>query len=99
MDFPWEAFFISLAMLGANGYAIKWLKGNLDTLRKEHEGLLLDLAKNYSTSDKIFQLIELMNAPVMQSIEGLKNEVKETKEEIKTIETKIDKILMNQGKR
>ena len=97
MELLWEAVIAVIAMLGANGYAIKWLKGNFDTLRKEHDALMIDLAKNYSSSDKMIQIIGLVNAPVQQAIDNLRSEVHDTKANVKSIEEKIDKILLNQG--
>ena len=99
MELLWEAVIGVVIMLGANGYAIKWLKANHDTLRKEHDNLMIDLAKNYSTSDKMIQIIGLVNAPVQQAIDNLRSEVHDTKANVKSIEDKIDKILLNQGTR
>ena len=97
MDFLLEAIITGLIMLGANGYAIKWIKGNLDALKNEHDRTMINLAKNYSTTDKMIQMIGLVNAPVQQSIDSLRSEVHDTKADIKSIEEKIDRILLNQG--
>lgn len=99
MDSILGAAITVLVLLGANGFAIKWLKGSVDDLRKEHDDLIMDVAKNYSSSDKTIQMIGLVNAPVQQAIDSLKSEVHETKGSIKSIERKIDTILLNQGKK
>ena len=94
----WQIVTIAIGTVVGNGLLLRWLKAGMDRTMAKQADMELDLAKNYSTSTMVLQTISLINAPVQQSIESLKEEMHSVKTEIKGMEEKLDLILINQAR-
>ena len=94
----WQIITIALSTVVGNGFILRWLKTGLDKTMAKTIALELHLAKEYSNSTHMLKTISLINAPVQQSIESLKEEMHSVKTEIKGMEEKLDLILINQAR-
>ena len=94
----WQIITIALGTVIGNGLLLKWLKSGLDKVVNKQTEIELNIAKNYSTSTMTLQTISLINAPVQQSIESLKEEMVSVRSEVKSMEEKIDLVLINQAR-
>ena len=94
----WQIVTIALGTVVGNGLLLRWLKVGLDKTMAKTVDLELHLAKEYSNSTHMLKTISLINAPVQQSLESLKEEMHNIKGDVHSMEEKIDLVLINQAR-
>ena len=91
-------------------FITNWLRQSInkteDELRIMEKGLdkhMLHVSNNYSTKDEVVKMIGLISSPIQASVENLKEQMREDKQdqkdELNKLSGKIDQLLAQKGSR